>query len=325
MPRTRKQNADAEKAPPPEPEQTEQKEADVQDPPTESEVNTEKDAGDATAPADTNAETERKDDGDAAESKPETEKKDGSDAMAKHRERMERFKALQQRHKVSTERNLKATAAETQRMATDPALMNNLSRRHAFASHNLLKADTEAAGDDFERKRAWDWTAEESEKWDRRLEKKQRHRDDVAFSDYTQDARKVYERQVRQMNPDLESYEREKQKAIEKAAARGDLEIVETKDGEMIAVDKKGTFYSTEDSMAFLDHKPTPEALDRLVADLQKAEDVRLKKRKQRRGDDDGDVTYINEKNKQFNQKLSRFYDKYTGEIRDSFERGTMM
>jgi pre-mRNA-splicing factor SYF2 len=40
---------------------------------------------------------------------------------------------------------------------------------------------------------------------------------------------------------------------------------------------------------------------------------------------DDGDVTYINEKNKQFNQKLSRFYNQYTAEIRDSFERGTMI
>lgn len=27
----------------------------------------------------------------------------------------------------------------------------------------------------------------------------------------------------------------------------------------------------------------------------------------------------------QFNQKLSRFYNKYTAEIRDSFERGTMI
>lgn len=27
----------------------------------------------------------------------------------------------------------------------------------------------------------------------------------------------------------------------------------------------------------------------------------------------------------QFNQKLARFYNKYTAEIRDSFERGTMI
>ncbi|PTU24218.1 hypothetical protein P175DRAFT_0527667 [Aspergillus ochraceoroseus IBT 24754] len=273
----------------------------------------------------------------------EAEDKDDS-AASRARQRQERFKALQARavsalsttsiyleyqlnlpQKSATERNLKETVAETQRLATDPALLSSLSRKHAFASHNLLKADTEAAGEDFERKRAWDWTVDESEKWDRRMEKKQRHRDDVAFQDYTQDARKVYKRQMREMQPNLEGYERDKLAAIEKAAANGDLEIVETEDGEMIAVDKNGSFYSTADTVGFTENKPDRAAVDKLVADLRKAEEVRLKKRKERRGDDDADVTYINEKNKQFNQKLARFYNKYTTEIRDSFERGTMI
>ncbi|KAJ5776033.1 uncharacterized protein N7511_001044 [Penicillium nucicola] len=258
----------------------------------------------------------------SSEKKVESKSDEGA---SKARDRMEKFKALQARAKSATERNLKETVAESQRLTTDPALLNTLSRKHAFASHNLLKADTEAAGEDFERKRAWDWTVEESEKWDKRMAKKQRHRDDVAFKDYTQDARKVYKRQMRELQPNLDSYEKDKMAAIEKAAANGDLEIVETEDGEMIAVDKNGSFYSTADSTGFTDSKPDRAAVDRLVNDLQKAEEARLKKRKERRGDDDSDVTYINEKNKQFNMKLARFYNKYTTEIRDSFERGTMM
>ncbi|KAL4970972.1 pre-mRNA-splicing factor SYF2 [Aspergillus stella-maris] len=270
-----------------------------------------------TAPQVESSETGKKSDKDSG-------KNDGADSKACSRQ--ERFKALQARAKSANERNLKETAAETQRLATDPSLLSSLSRKHAFASHNLLKADTEAAGEDFERKRAWDWTVDESEKWDRRMEKKQRHRDDVAFQDYTQDARKVYKRQLREIKPDLEGYEAEKMAAIEKAAANGDLEIVETADGEMIAVDKSGTFYSTADTVGFTEQKPNRAAVDKLVGDLRKAEEVRLKKRRERRGgDDDGDVTYINEKNKQFNQKLGRFYNKYTTEIRDSFERGTMI
>ncbi|KAL2870425.1 pre-mRNA-splicing factor SYF2 [Aspergillus lucknowensis] len=261
-------------------------------------------------------------------SSPEVVQRDSEEdsTAARARQRQERFKALKARAKSAAERNLKETAAETQRLATDPSLLSSLSRKHAFASHNLLKADTEAAGEDFERKRAWDWTVDESEKWDRRMEKKQRHRDDVAFQDYTQDARKVYKRQMRELQPDLEGYDKEKMAAIEKAAANGDLEIVETNEGEMIAVDKNGTFYSTADTVGFTESKPDRAAVDKLVADLRKAEEVRLKKRRDRRGgDDDADVTYINEKNKQFNQKLARFYNKYTTEIRDSFERGTMI
>jgi pre-mRNA-splicing factor SYF2 len=243
-----------------------------------------------------------------------------------HNDRAARFRALQARAKGASDKNLKEAAAEAQRAAQDPNLLASISRKHAIASHKLLKADTTAAGEDFERKRAWDWTAEESEKWDKRMEKKARHRDNIAFQDYRQESNKVYKRQLRELKPDLDTYEKQKQKAIEMAARSGGLEIVETHDGELVAVDKDGTFYSTADSTDFVGNKPDKAAIDRLVDDLKKAEEVRLKKRRERgRNDDDGDITYINDKNKQFNQKLARFYDKYTTEIRDSFERGTMI
>lgn len=249
------------------------------------------------------------------------------EAASKASDRMARFKALQARAKKSSETNFKEASLESQRLSTNPSELTALHRRHAIASHKLLKADTEEAGEDFERKRAWDWTVDESEKWDKRTKKKSVHRDNNAFQDYHHEANKSYKRQLRNINPDLDKYEKQKMAAIEKAAASGGLDIVETEDGELIAVDKDGTFYSTADSTSFTQNKPDKEAIDRLVKDLQRAEDVRLKKRKERmaQNGEDGDVTYINEKNKQFNQKLSRFYNKYTAEIRDSFERGTMI
>jgi pre-mRNA-splicing factor SYF2 len=244
-------------------------------------------------------------------------------------DRLAKFRALQARAKASSNQNLKEATKESQRRATDPSQLTALNRKHAIASHKLLKADTEEAGEDFERKRAWDWTIEESERWDKRVRKRDSHRDDTAFRDYARESEKAYKRQLRNMgNPDLERYTREKMAAIEKAAAAGTLEIVETEDGEMVAVDTDGTFFSTADSTAFAQHKPEKAAVDRLVDDLRKAEAAALKKRRERmakNGEDAGDVTYINEKNKQFNQKLARFYDKYTAEIRDSFERGTMV
>jgi pre-mRNA-splicing factor SYF2 len=244
-------------------------------------------------------------------------------------DRLAKFRALQARAKASSNQNLKEATKESQRLATDPSQLTALNRKHAIVSHKLLKADTEEAGEDFERKRAWDWTIEESERWDKRVRKQNSHRDDTAFRDYARESEKAYKRQLRNMgNPDLERYTREKMAAIEKAAAAGTLEIVETDDGEMVAVDTDGTFFSTADSTAFAQHKPEKAAVDRLVDDLRKTEAAVLKKRRERmarNGEDAGDVTYINEKNKQFNQKLARFYDKYTAEIRDSFERGTMV
>ncbi|KAK3375239.1 SYF2 splicing factor-domain-containing protein [Podospora didyma] len=251
-----------------------------------------------------------------------------AEAAAKAQERMARFRALQARAKTSSDQNLKEATRESQRLAADPTKLTALGRKHAIASHKLLKADVEDEGGDFERKRAWDWTIEETERWDKRTKKRDAHRDDTAFRDYGHESKKAYKRQLRNMGaPDLERYTRDKMAAIEKAAAAGTLEIVETDDGEMIAVDKDGTFFSTADSTTFAQHRPDKAAVDRLVADLRKAEEATLKKRAQRmaKNGDDGDVTYINEKNKQFNQKLERFYNKYTADIRDSFERGTMV
>ena len=143
------------------------------------------------------------------------------------------------------------------------------------------------------------------------MDKKAKHRDDVAFQDYTQDARKIYKKQLRELNPDMEGYEKEKAAAVQKAAQNGGLEIIETEDGELVAVDKNGTFYSTADNTDFIENKPEKAAVDRLVNDLRRAEETRMRKRRERgRADDDGDVTFINDKNKQFNQKLARFYNK---------------
>ncbi|CAK7226620.1 Pre-mRNA-splicing factor SYF2 [Sporothrix bragantina] len=246
-------------------------------------------------------------------------------------DRMARFKALQARAKSSTDQNLKAAVAETQRLSTDASQLNSLRRKMAVASHKILKSEVEDAGGDFERKRAWDWTAEESERWDKRMKKKAAHRDNAAFQDYTQEAGKVYKKQIRSAAalsaPDLEQYARDKLAAVEKAAAAGTLEIVETADGELIAVDKDGTFFSTAESTSFADNRPSKEAIDRLVNDQKKADEASLRKRRERmaKNGEDADVTYINEKNKHFNQKLARFYNKYTTEIRESFERGTMI
>jgi len=71
--------------------------------------------------------------------------------------------------------------------------------------------------------------------------------------------------------------------------------------------------------------------------------DKKRKFSRKRANEDEGDITYINERNRIFNKKVShssshrgestsrlliqiaRFYDKYTTEIRASFERGTAL
>lgn len=251
-------------------------------------------------------------------------------------DRLARFAALKSRAAASSKSNLAETKAEANRAAIDPSVLANLSRRSAIASHNLLKADTEEEGGEgaFERKRAWDYTIEESERWDERVATKKHARDNVFFQDYSTEAAKIYDKQMRDLEKSAAKeggrnraeYEAQKAEIINTAARAGGLEIVEMDNGELVAIDKDGRFYADHDSVGFVEQKPKRENVDRLVADLKKADDMRMKKRKDRgRDDESGDVTYINEKNKQFNLKLARFYDRYTTEIRESFERGTAM
>ena len=224
-------------------------------------------------------------------------------------DRMARFRALQSRASASQKSNLAEARVEASRSSVDSSLLASLSRKAAVASHNILKADTEKeeGSGAFERKRAWDYTIEESERWDERMEKKARNRDNVVFQDYRSEAGKIYERQIRDLEKleskgeakNREEYEASKAASIEKAAQSGGLEIVEMSNGDLVAIDKDGTFYSTTDTVGFVENRPKRENVDRLVKDLQKAEEVRLKKRRDRlRGDaNDGDVKYIYDKN----------------------------
>jgi pre-mRNA-splicing factor SYF2 len=52
---------------------------------------------------------------------------------------------------------------------------------------------------------------------------------------------------------------------------------------------------------------------------------ARKKFSRRRQEFDQEDVTYINERNKVFNKKIKRAYDKYTVEIRQNLERGTAL
>lgn len=52
--------------------------------------------------------------------------------------------------------------------------------------------------------------------------------------------------------------------------------------------------------------------------------DKRQKRSRKRDDDDQGDITWINEQNRQFNRKLSRYYDDVTRETRENFERGKL-
>jgi pre-mRNA-splicing factor SYF2 len=91
----------------------------------------------------------------------------------------------------------------------------------------------------------------------------------------------------------------------------------EGQDDELEA-DADRTFYTDANSLGFTDHKPSKEAVDRLVEDTKKRllaleialtyrEAEKEAKRRKKRASEDADISYINKRNKVFNQKLARY------------------
>lgn len=98
----------------------------------------------------------------------------------------------------------------------------------------------------------------------------------------------------------MEAYKAAKEEALSKG------QIVE-QDGELVVLDQDGRFYANANSLGVMEHKPSKDAVDRLVAETRKREADKEAKRRKKRAGDDGDVSYINKRNKVFNEKLSRY------------------
>ncbi|RDW39341.1 Pre-mRNA-splicing factor SYF2 [Yarrowia lipolytica] len=220
----------------------------------------------------------------AAEAKPSAE-----DAKAA---RLARLSAIRQKMNDSSTSNRKALFEEDKDLKVNKRADALLERKQQEAEFELEKLQAEERGEDFDRKRAWDWTVKETEEWKEKKERKRERESQSGVHDMSSTAQRAYEKDLASFKPDLETYEKENETGLHHTPS--------------------------------FNHKPTPEALDRLVNGLTKGDKQRMKRRKQA-GADDQHATYISDKNKQFNEKLNRQYDKYTKEIRDNFERGTAL
>ncbi|KAI9464083.1 mRNA splicing factor SYF2 [Lactarius psammicola] len=173
------------------------------------------------------------------------------------------------------------------------------SSRIKSAARDLARLEKQPDAE--ERQKNWEWTIEENEEWEKKLARKAR-RADFEFHDDSHAARRKYKKDVDKLKPDLEAYNRQKETAM--GLAPGTL---------------------SQNGLLYADNKPSDEAIDRVIGKINQDIDKRRKFSRKRPNEDSGDVTYINEKNRIFNKKIARYYDKYTAEIRASFERGTAL
>ncbi|KIY49738.1 mRNA splicing factor SYF2 [Fistulina hepatica ATCC 64428] len=180
-----------------------------------------------------------------------------------------------------------------------------LARQMKLAETLREKADAEERGEDVDRLKNWEWTIEENDEWEKKQARKRR-RADFEFHDDAHAARRRYKKDLDVLKPDLRAYDQLKEEATNSLISLA---------GEP----------SASNTLIYGDHKPSEEAIDRVVGKVTNDIEKKYKFHRKRTNEIEGDITYINEQNRVFNKKIARYYDKYTTEIRDSFERGTAL
>ncbi|KAE8539158.1 hypothetical protein D1P53_004247 [Cryptococcus gattii VGV] len=240
-------------------------------------------------------------------------------------ERMAKMKELRMKMDQSAAQNRRELVEDHQKAQVTAKELARLEKQRKLAQTLRLKAEAEENGEDIERKKNWEWTIEDNERWQAKLEE-QKVKQDTHFHNAEDDAYKKYNRNLRATKADLVAYERQKEAAlgltpgtlVPAGATSSSLAASSSKTGLSGAED----LYRGADTLAYGDNKPSEDAVDRVISKINK--DIGKKKRA-KKDDEDGEVNYINERNKVFNKKISRYFDKYTKEIRANFERGTAL
>jgi len=237
-------------------------------------------------------------------------------------ERRVKFKELRKKMAESSRANRAALVEEAAKAKVTARDAARLERQRKLAEILRTNADAEERGEDVERQKNWEYTIEENDEWEKKLARKKR-RADFEFHDVAHAARRKYKKDLDFIRPDLEVYN--KQKALAMTQGSGALSTTEaavTSEEQRLAAEN---LYRDANTLIYGDNKPSEDAIDRMVTKINRDVDKKSRFSRKRPSKDDGDITYINEHNRVFNKKIARYYDKYTAEIRASFERGTAL
>ncbi|KAH8112278.1 SYF2-domain-containing protein [Phellopilus nigrolimitatus] len=279
--------------------------------------------------------------------------KEGSEALTME-ERKKKLSQLRNRMRDSARQNRTELINESTKLKTSVREAARREKQVRLAETLRLKSEAEEHGEDLDRKKNWEYTIEENDEWEKKKRRKERNAD-FEFHDEEQQARKRYKKDLIHLKPDLAAYN--KQKELATGLAPGALIAGSSSTSALTAFNPRAelyvasyeqqraaeSLYRDANTLLYADSKPTDDAIDRVIGKLNMeyepilslvsgmvltllcSQDRKNKFSRKRLNEDEGDVTYINERNRVFNKKIARYYDKYTSEIRASFERGTAL
>ncbi|XP_055912949.1 pre-mRNA-splicing factor Syf2 [Eupeodes corollae] len=212
-------------------------------------------------------------------------------------ERKERLRKLHNLRQQARTENHQEVIAEDARNKLPKNWESRKRQADWIVSDAHAREAAEAEGKDYDRMKMLEVSAIDATRIEK---KKQKKNPDGGFSTFEAQTARQYNRLVKNMTPrDMEKYEKQKQELGEEA------------------------FYCVPNTLVHNIPQDDPEAINKMVKDLETQIERRKKYSRRRIYNDDADVDFINERNSKFNKKLDRFYGEYTSEIKQNLERGT--
>ncbi|GAA5842392.1 hypothetical protein JCM5353_007098 [Sporobolomyces roseus] len=251
-------------------------------------------------------------------------------------DRMTKMKQLRQRMNESARLNRQDVISEMSAQRASVKALAKLERKKQQVEAMGEKKRAEEEGEDLERKKNWEYSIEDSEKWEKKTARKDR-RSGFQFTNYDDVARIKYKKDLDDFKPDLAAYNAQKASTSSTTSSSAALQVLATSGSSDLTTTTTSSsstvgehlagqgLYRDANSFVYADHKPSEDEIDRVIGKLNSDLDKRQKRSRKRGDEDQGDITWINEKNRMFNKKLSRYYDEVTKETRDNFERGTAL
>ncbi|CAI4226238.1 unnamed protein product [Auanema sp. JU1783] len=155
----------------------------------------------------------------------------------------------------------------------------------------------EEEGKNYDRMKALNTQADVADRIE--ASRKRKKNPDQGFSSYDEMTLRQHSRLTSNLNPDMKSYKQMRQVVGEEQ------------------------FYPGVNTLIHGSHYPTQAAMEKLAGDVKGQAKRREQFHRRRMFDPDAPIDYINERNKRFNEKLEKFYGKYTEDIKEDLERGT--
>lgn len=246
---------------------------------------------------------------------------------------------------------------ERAEQAKHAAVEQRTARKREQAEQLQKKIETRKAGGDYERQLNLKYTAEEVELW---RERKSTDGSVVHGVDgmigQEERALRRQEKLFDRIQPDMNAYQRAKaERAVRRGQTAGGV-VALVGDGSSSSSVAAITSAAEPDLLDYAnghDYKPSHEGIQRMVNDLKEQDRQRVKRVRVKVENASDDVTFINSRNRQFNETAQRYvrervecvfivillhsrlfrlcailnsaYGKYTEEIKESFERGTAL